>query len=215
MDAESYRELKALEEISANGRVTQRHLAKQLRVALGLTNLMIRRLVKKGYVQLTNAQKTRIHYLITPRGIEEKTRLTYEFLEYSFFLFRRLRGVLREHLARLADSGCRDIVIIGTGEIAEIAYLTLKEFGLNLAGVFDERAAGTPFLGLSVQPPSALAEQPFDCAIVCPADAGSDGAAALRALGVPNDKILMIECKATDIRAVLPTVEPAEARAGR
>ena len=69
MKAESLRELKVLEELSANPSLTQRHLASQLEVALGLTNLMLRRLITKGYVEVVNTRKNRLQYLITPRGI--------------------------------------------------------------------------------------------------------------------------------------------------
>ena len=76
MNTESYRELKVLDELSNNKSPTQRHLAKKMGVALGLTNLMIRRCVKKGYVKVVNVQKNRIQYLLTPQGIAEKSRLT-------------------------------------------------------------------------------------------------------------------------------------------
>ena len=126
MNTGAYRELKVLEELSANPSLTQRTLSSRLEVALGLTNLMIRRLVKKGYVKVVSTQKNRIRYFLTPSGITEKTRLTYEYLEYSLHLYREVRRLLTDTLSQVAAGGGRRVVFFGTSEVAEITYLTIK-----------------------------------------------------------------------------------------
>ena len=87
MDIEAHRDLKLLEAVEQDSRVTQRSLASKLGIALGLTNIYLRRLVRKGYIKCVNVQSNRITYLITPRGIAEKARLTYEFMDYSLHLY--------------------------------------------------------------------------------------------------------------------------------
>jgi DNA-binding MarR family transcriptional regulator len=82
MDIEAHRDLKLLEAVEADSRVTQRGLATHLGIALGLTNIYLKRLVRKGYVKCVNVQSNRITYLLTPTGIAEKLRLTYEFMDY-------------------------------------------------------------------------------------------------------------------------------------
>src|SRR5205807_3235936 len=67
MDIEAHRDLKLLEEVEKDSRVTQRGLAHQLGIALGLTNIYLKRLVRKGYIKCVNVQSNRISYLITPR----------------------------------------------------------------------------------------------------------------------------------------------------
>ena len=94
MDIEAHRDLKLLEAVEENSRVTQRSLATKLGIALGLTNVYLKRLVRKGYIKCVNVQSNRITYLITPRGIAEKARLTYEFMDYSLHLY----GEVRQHL---------------------------------------------------------------------------------------------------------------------
>src|SRR5438132_10304927 len=113
MDIEAHRDLKLLEEVEKDSRITQRSLATKLGIARGLTNIYLRRLVRKGYIKCVNLQANRISYLITPRGIAEKARLTYEFMDYSLHLFgevrQHLRGVLHECAAadkRVAIYGC-------------------------------------------------------------------------------------------------------------
>src|SRR6266567_8979283 len=101
MDIEAHRDLKLLEAVEADSRVTQRSLATRLGIALGLTNVYLRRLARKGYIKCVNVQSNRISYLITPRGIAEKARLTYEFMDYSLHLYREVR----RHLGNVLQ-GC-------------------------------------------------------------------------------------------------------------
>src|SRR6266536_1839150 len=130
MDIEAHRDLQLLEAVEANARVTQRTLAGKLGIALDLTNIYIRRLVRKGYIKCVNVQSNRIAYLITPRGVAEKARLTYEFMDYSLHLYRDVRRHLGNVLQGCAAESQR-VAIFGKGEAAELAYLSLKELGLE------------------------------------------------------------------------------------
>ena len=130
MDIEAHRDLKLLQAVEADSCVTQRGLATRLGIALGLTNVYLRRLARKGYIKFVNVQSNRISYLITPRGIAEKARLTYEFMDYSLHLYREVRQHLRAVLRECAAAN-RRVAIYGRGEAAELAYLSLKEYGLK------------------------------------------------------------------------------------
>ena len=112
MDIEARRDLRLLEEVEQDSRVTQRGLALKLGIALGLTNIYLKRLVRKGYIKCVNVQPNRLSYLITPRGIAEKARLTYEFIDYSLHLYGEVRQHLRAMLSEHAVSGSR-VAIFG------------------------------------------------------------------------------------------------------
>ena len=187
MDIEAHRDLKLLEEVAQNSRVTQRSLATKLGIALGLTNIYLRRLVRKGYIKCVNVQSNRISYLITPRGIVEKARLTYEFMDYSLHLYsevrQHLRGVLQECAA--AD---RRVAIYGRGEAAELAYLSLKESGLEPVAIFDGDG-GQEFLGMPVRPIREHAEVTYDLMIVATLDRPEPQLAVLVDIGVPREKL--------------------------
>lgn len=121
--------------------LTQRVLAQRLGVALGLTNLYIKRLASKGFIKVKEFPRKpyagkRLRYVLTPRGAAEKARLTYEYMGYSLRLFRRTGGNLREAMARLTQQGIKRIALYGVGDAAELAYLTLREFGLEPVGIF-------------------------------------------------------------------------------
>src|SRR6185295_13036502 len=137
LDVEAHRDLRLLEAVEEDSRVTQRSLASKLGIALGLTNIYLKRLVRKGCIKCVNVQSNRISYLITPRGIAEKARLTYEFMDYSLHLYGEVRQHLRAVIRECAAAG-RRVAIYGRGEAAELAYLSLREAGLEPVAIFDE-----------------------------------------------------------------------------
>src|SRR5215203_2399223 len=161
MDIQDRRNLQALEAIAYDDRVTQRTLAGKLGIALGLTNIYLKRLVRKGYVKCVNVQSNRLRYLLTPKGIAEKTRLTYEFMEYSLFLYGQVRLHLRKVLESAVLGNRRRIAVYGTGEAAELAYLSIAELGLELVAVFDGKDAGR-FLGQTVRDIDTHRDVAFD-----------------------------------------------------
>ena len=191
MSGEPYRDMHLLNEVTRTPDATQRDLANRIGSALGLTNLLLRRLAKKGFIKIVNVQKSRWRYLVTPAGMMEKARLTREYVEYSLFLYRRIRIFLQRELRRLAHMGQRRIVLWGTGELAEIAYLTINELGLELVGVVDHPPAHDRFLGFVVRRLEAVRTFRYDCILIASPHAPADSLAQLRALGVPDERMLL------------------------
>jgi DNA-binding Lrp family transcriptional regulator len=187
MDIEARRHLRLLEAVEEDSRVTQRGLAVKLGIALGLTNIYLKRLVRKGYIKCVNVQSNRLSYLITPRGIAEKVRLTYEFMDYSLHLYSEVRHHLRGMLHVCAASGSR-IAIYGRGEAAEIAYLSLKEFRLEPVAIFDEEG-GKDFLGMPVRPIAEHGDVPYDFMVVATLDGSGQQCVSLIRDGVPPTKL--------------------------
>jgi DNA-binding MarR family transcriptional regulator len=187
MDIENHRDLKLLEAVEEDSRVTQRSLATKLGIALGLTNIYLKRLVRKGYIKCVNVQSNRITYLITPRGIAEKARLTYEFMDYSLHLFGEVRQHLRTALQECARAN-RRVAICGRGEAAELAYLSLKESGLEPVAIFDT-VGGHDFLGIPVRPISDHDQVAYDLIIVATLESSGQRVAALIRDGVPQEKL--------------------------
>ncbi len=192
MDLESQRDLAILNEIEGGKEMTQRGLADKLGIALGLTNLYLKRLAHKGYIKVTTIPRNRVKYLLTPKGFAEKTRLTYEYMQYSFILFRQSRQFLREQFTALADAGRKRVIFAGAGEAAELADLTLRELGLELVAVADDATAGTRFLDRQVVPLAALKDLDFDQVVVTSFDKPEVLAERLRSLGIPDEKIFTL-----------------------
>src|SRR5947207_6314924 len=81
-----------LESVERDGGQTQRRRASELGIALGLVNAYLKRCIKKGLVKVSDAPTRRYAYYLTPQGLAEKSRLTLDYLSYSFSLFRRARA---------------------------------------------------------------------------------------------------------------------------
>jgi DNA-binding MarR family transcriptional regulator len=202
MKASQARDLEILTAVDEGGSLTQRALAQRLGVALGLTNLYLKRLSRKGYLKIVEfprkpATRKRLRYLLTPKGIAEKTRLTYEHMSYALNLYRRTRETLRQTLADLAPAGAKRIALYGTGDAAELAYLTLKEFGLEPVAVF-ARDAGGEFLGYRVRPAGELADEEIDRVIVATFERPEPIVAELKAAGIADAKLLTLRRTAAD-----------------
>jgi len=187
MDVEAHRDLRVLEAVQQDSRLTQRGLASKLGIALGLANIYLKRMIHKGYIKCVNVQPNRISYLITPRGIAEKARLTYEFMDYSLHLYGEVRQHLRAALRESAAAGKR-VAICGSGEAAELAYLSLKESGLDPVAVFDIDG-GHEFLGMPVLPIADHGTIDFDLIIVATLDRSGQQLQALLDVGVPSEKL--------------------------
>ena len=202
MDIEAHRDLKLLEAVEQDSRVTQRSLATKLGIALGLTNIYLKRLVRKGYIKCVNVQSNRISYLITPRGIAEKARLTYEFMDYSLHLYSEVRQHLRHALQECAAAD-RRVAIFGRGEAAELAYLSLKECGLEPVAIFDVDG-GHEFLGMPVRPIHEHVQVTYDLMIVATLERSGQQLAVLVTGGVPLDKLFPLRQELPPRRRPVP-----------
>jgi DNA-binding MarR family transcriptional regulator len=165
-EVERHRALQILNELSDDDSVTQRDISKRLGIALGLTNSYIKNLVAKGYVTVKSIPPRRYAYFLTPRGLAEKTRLTYHLLQDYTRIYREARSNYRRLFCELHDEGARRIVLAGADEVAEIAYITLQEAELELTGVFDEELAGKTFFGWNVKPLKDIGSFEYDRVVV-------------------------------------------------
>jgi hypothetical protein len=113
-------------------------------------------------------------------------------MEYSLRLYRGTRGMLREALTGLAAGGRRRIVVYGTGEAAELAYLTIVELGLTLTCVVSDNGHGERFFGVPVQPLSALRDDEIDAVILATFAPAPDTVRELQRLGIAPEKIVSL-----------------------
>lgn len=196
MERHVERHLEILTAIEEGTPLTQRALAERLGVALGLANLYLKRLAGKGFIKVREFPTKpyagkRLRYVLTPKGAAEKARLTYEYMGHSLQLFRRTRGNLRDALEPLTQNGMKRIALWGTGEAAELAYLTLKEFGIEPVGIFAGDGGGH-FLGLPVRPVAELAAADVDGIVVATFEKPDRHLAELADLGIPSQKFLTL-----------------------
>ena len=136
--------------VGESGHVNQRTLAKELGIALGMTNSYVKRCVRKGLIKISEIPPNRYAYYLTPQGFTEKTRLTAEFLSSSLTFFRRARVQYGEIYEQCTAAGWRHLALAGVGELAEIAILSAREHDVVLQGVIERGHDGESCLGLPV-----------------------------------------------------------------
>ena len=192
MDQASQRDLRILTEIAEQQNITQRGLSKSLGIALGLTNLYLKRLARKGYIKITTIPPNRIKYLLTPQGFSEKSRLTYEYVTLSLTLYKETRERLRGALSPMVGAGLKRLALYGTGEAAELAYLTLREIGLEPVAVFDDGGPET-FLGMPVAATAKLTETEIDCLVIASFRPMAEAQRAELARVVPDEKLIFLD----------------------
>lgn len=192
-----------LSKVEAGNAVSQRSLAKDLGIALGLTNLLLRRLVRKGLIRIIRIKPNRVRYLITPTGIAEKARMSRRYFQHSVRFYSETRDRISESFAALSaswpcDNGhlTKRIVFYGGGEVAEIGYVCLADSDLQLVGIVDN-SRSRPFFGQRVHlssdlRPGSLNGQPFDIVVVM--SFGDDDVLGpeISACGIPNDRVFWI-----------------------
>ena len=103
--------LDLLRKLEENPQYTQRELSKDMGVSLGKINYCMKKLIEKGLVKLSNfshnEDKVNYIYLLTPKGIEKKARLTFEFLKIKIKEYEILQeeiDILKQDINQLKES---------------------------------------------------------------------------------------------------------------
>lgn len=130
--ADNDRDLILLEQIEQNPDATQATLAAQLGVAVGTINWHLKRLIAKGYLKARRVQRRKLRYIITPEGLALRARLTIDFIQSSFRLYRLVRERSISALVQVEKAGHSRIILDGEGDVAEICRLTCLEKGIKI-----------------------------------------------------------------------------------
>lgn len=196
-----------LSEIEAGKEVTQRYLARELGIALGLANLLIRHLVSRGWVRIIRIKPNRVRYLLTPSGIAEKARMSRAALQNSIRFYTEARDRIRDRFAILSagwQHGSRGsdgaaekrIAFYGSGELAEIGFICLQGTDLSLVGVVDnqgrKRFFGVPVYDTGSLQSVSFDSRPFDRLVIMSFDEIDEIKAHLAALAIPSECVFWI-----------------------
>ena len=147
----SYRELRLLEEVSRAPESSQRRLASHLGVALGVTNVLIKSLARKGYIRIVRVRWRSWVYVLTPSGIARKVQLTFAYVENFLDHYRRIREILQEEIAALTLEPDSRVAIYGQTELGELAFIVFRNMGVTEIDFIDRTSDGDRFLGFPVR----------------------------------------------------------------
>lgn len=139
-----------LSAVEAGSSISQRRMADDLGVALGLVNAYLKRAVAKGLVKVTQAPAKRYAYYLTPKGFAEKSRLTAEYLSQGFKLFREARAQCEDLIGLAAGRGWTRLALAGTGDVCDVAILAAHGSGIEILGIIDPLYPEPDYSGLPV-----------------------------------------------------------------
>jgi DNA-binding MarR family transcriptional regulator len=199
-NAETHRIMLGLLDAVEQDRVqSQRHLASELGIALGLVNAYLKRYIKKGLVKVRQAPARRYAYYLTPQGFAEKSRLTIEYLSYSFGFFRQAKTDCSELFRQARVRGLDRVLLLGQSDLAEIAALCAMEQCVAVVGLVDAETETRQFIGVPVFKNVGAVEVPFDAVLITDLkNSRSSCEAAIERLGI--ERVLVPELLRLRIR---------------
>jgi len=120
--------------LSKDADTSQRKIAEDTGISVGMVNILLKKMVKKGLVKLERINGKTLRYILTPQGMKEKSKFTYRYMKNSYIEVLKLRRALQEIVTR--DEQKSRIVFYGPqDEILEILKMTANDLGLTYLGV--------------------------------------------------------------------------------
>lgn len=166
MDQQEVNILKILEALNENDTQSQRELSKKLNISLGLVNSLLKKIIKRGYYNVITTNNSKLKYILTPKGIFEKSILSYRHILLLIESYCDACDKVKLIFDELAKENKKRIILFGAGELAEIAYIVSKKSTLRLVGVVDEKLYGTSLLDTKIWDISYLQKYPFDAVVI-------------------------------------------------
>lgn len=133
--------LELLNAIDQRSDLSQRHLARQMGIALGLTNSYLKRCAHKGLVKVSEAPANRYLYYLTPKGFAEKARLTGNYLANSLTFYRQAGESCSAIFELCKKNNMERILLCGVSELSEIALIRSMDAGISITGIYDPESS--------------------------------------------------------------------------
>lgn len=187
------RELELLSELQSSPELTQRRLADRLGISIGATNLLLRNLMLKGYVRVSQADWRRWLYALTPAGIYRKINLTFGYVQRFLDQYQLIRRTLHLEFEPLGLNFESRVAIYGVDDFANIVYLVLRELGIEEISIFtDDTERQSEFHGLKIQTLNGINPADFDSVIVAILKKPELSIQNLLRKGIPHEKIVSV-----------------------
>ena len=192
LGGKTYRELRLLEEVSRSSEMSQRRLAGTLGIALGVTNVLLKTLAKKGYIRIVQVKWRRWIYVLTPTGIAHKVQLTVAYVDGFMNHYRRIRDIIVKDLESLALDADSRIAIYGQTELAELAFLVLRNMGVQHIDIVDKGNEDSTFLGLPVKHLESISKEGYAKVLVAFQYDGESRQNELLGAGIGSASIVLL-----------------------
>lgn len=188
---DDYTVFRLLCELDRGAVSSQRELARRLQSALGLVNGYLKVCSDKGWVRVRDLAGNRKSYQLTAKGGAEKRRLALQHAGYLDELIVVVQQEYRQLAARLQEEGVERVAFCGIDGVAEVAWLTMRQAGLELSVAMDTSGIGQRFMGLEVVSLAYALLGETHRIVISSLLRAAELKAALLALGVKPEAILV------------------------
>jgi len=120
-------EFKIIDEIGKDLNTTQRKISRQIGLSLGMTNIVMKKLIAKGYVKVKGLNRRNVQYILTPRGFAEKVRKTHRYLLRTIDTLKTVKEKIQDTVLEYYEKGEKNFIILGKGELADIVEISLRD----------------------------------------------------------------------------------------
>ena len=126
-DTLNEREFELVNIIGAEIASNQRDLSHHMSLSLGTTNMLIRRLISKGYIRIKQLNQRKVEYMLTPKGFAEKVRKSIKYTVKTINSIGLIKENLKKVFLNLQKKGERDFVILGDSDLVILVDSIIKE----------------------------------------------------------------------------------------
>ena len=122
----SSKDLRLLDIIGASAGASQRELAEKSGLSLGMVNLVVRRLAHTGYIKVASLDRRKMSYLLTPKGLAEKSRRSYNYFLRTIRIYERYREQIDQLIEEQIRQGHHRFAVYGEGDFADMVKVILQ-----------------------------------------------------------------------------------------
>lgn len=120
-----------IQAVADNPGQTQRAISKRIGLSLGMTNILLVRLARKGYIKIKQLDWKRTEYLLTMKGALEKSRKSYAYTFHTIRLFQQIIAVVQDSMRREYEAGVREAIVVAWPETAKAVQEAVTSLGLT------------------------------------------------------------------------------------
>jgi len=121
------REFELINIVGAELGSNQRDISRHMNLSLGMINILIRRLISKGYIRIEQLNKKKVQYILTPQGFAEKMRKSVKYTMKTISSIGLIKNRVREILRDLYEKDVRDFYYYGNSDISALVEMVFRE----------------------------------------------------------------------------------------
>jgi len=125
------REFELINIVGAQIATNQRDLSLRMDISLGTINMLLRRLITKGYIRTKQLNQKKVEYILTPQGFSEKTHKSIKYTLKTISSIGLIKARVKGILLNLYNEGARNFFIVGKSDLSILIEMVSKEIPLK------------------------------------------------------------------------------------